>query len=114
LKLAKQLAGDKSAHSSEEAKLRSAVSRAYYAAFHKAQKVVFPDRLPEGFGSHREVIDELQRSDDPSRRQIGVEMNRLQGDRKKADYYDSINNLPRMAQDVLISVEELISNLSRL
>ena len=116
LHLAKNLSADTSMSASEEAKLRSSISRAYYAAYHKASRVAFPDRQgPRGFGSHAEVQDFFFSSDDPSRRNLGAELQRLHGCRKKADYHSAIpGNLAHLAADTITAAEELIANLDAL
>src|SRR5205809_322908 len=86
LNLAKELVNDERLTSSREAKLRSAISRAYYAVFHKARSIVLPANKSIGFNSHQEVIDTLQRSDDSAQRQMGVNLARLKVHRVKADY----------------------------
>jgi uncharacterized protein (UPF0332 family) len=114
LSLAKELIVDVTLVCSQEAKLRSGISRAYYAVYHKAENLVFPAGPPNKWGSHRQVIDELQSSDDPLRRGFGVELERLRGSRTKADYQDTLRNIPREAQDALIAAEELIAGLNGL
>lgn len=118
LNIAKEMAEDNSPRSSQEAKLRCAISRAYYAAYHKARKIILPASSATGpgraFGSHQQVIDALQESDDATRRKLGVDLNRLKGKRHKADYIDSVQNLPALAEDALIEAEELIDSLNAL
>ena len=54
LNLAQELAGQATGPSSQEAKLRSAVSRAYYAAFYAATALLLGEGLD--FGKHSGVI----------------------------------------------------------
>lgn len=107
LNLAGELSEDTTFHCARDARLRSAISRAYYAAFHKAKTTVLPAR-EAGFGSHQQIIDSLQESDDPARRQLGVDLARLKGNRKKADYDDVVRNIPALVEDSLLGAQELI------
>ena len=113
LNLARELSEETALHSAQEAKLRSAISRAYYAAFHKAKTTILPTR-GAGFGSHQEIIDILQESDDPARRQLGVDLARLKGNRKKADYDDVVANLSALTEDSLLGAQELIDGFASL
>ena len=46
---------------------------------------------------------------------MGAELQRLYGNRKKADYHDVIaGNLSGMAEDTLLAAEQLIANLGSL
>lgn len=112
LNLAKEIFPDTNLNCSQDAKLRCAISRAYYAVFHKAMIKVLPGVRAKGFNSHNQVIDTLQESDDPDRRLLGVYLSNLKGKRKRADYDDSVPNLPRLAEDALIEAEELIDSFN--
>lgn len=74
----------------EEAALRSAISRAYYAAFCSAQIKVMqraPDLIgEEGQGSHEVVWRWFRRQSNRSLAEIGVWGLRLRDDRVSADY----------------------------
>lgn len=110
LNLARQIAGNMGLSVSQEARLRSAISRAYYAEYHRASRLAFPDRGPRGFGSHSEVRDFFLTSDDPTQRGLGVKLQRLHGNRRKADYQSTISgDLSRMTEDSLNDAEELIA-----
>lgn len=65
LNLAQELAGQATKPSSQEAKLRSAVSRAYYAAFCEARNHLRGEghSIPR-FNPHRYVIDQFLDSPD--------------------------------------------------
>jgi len=115
LNLAKEIAADTTLQSTEEAKLRCAISRAYYAAFHNAVKVVFPQGPPEIAGIHGELTRELKSSDDRVRRQLGVDLDRLKGRRHKADYQANIpGNLTALTEDALIEAEDIIDRFNAL
>lgn len=107
LNLAGELSKDTTFQSARDARLRSAISRAYYAAFHKARITVLPPRVA-AWGSHQQIIDMLQESEDPARRQLGVDLARLKGNRRKADYDDIVVNMSALVEDSLIGAQELI------
>lgn len=72
-----------------EAALRSAVSRAYYAAFHCAMNVASEEGFdPSGSGSdHRNVPLHFRRhKTNDTRCKIALELDRLRDNRRKADY----------------------------
>lgn len=107
--------------SENEAKLRSSISRAYYAAFCSARNYISRvDRKdpPANISSvHQYVIDYFkgkiygspQRKE---RKKIGEELRRMRDARRKADYdnyFISNTGLYKTAEDVLIRSERVIS-----
>jgi len=71
-----------------EAEWRSAVSRAYYAAFHKARRV-FSDlgfQPPRGDQAHAYLWLRLLNCGDPHVQVAGSDLNSLRRDRNRADY----------------------------
>ncbi len=100
--------------STREARLRSCVSRAYYAAFCKARNYLRDEKgyqFPTTATAHALVRKAFQRSSDAKRRQIGRALNRLRIDRNKADYDDRINRLSSMANLALESAENILQVL---
>lgn len=95
LRLAEALLRERSRLSLEEACLRSAISRAYYAAFVRARNFA-TDRdgfIPSHTGAdHRRVNKHFKSSPDRMRRQIGTNLNRIRGCRASADYEDIFGN----------------------
>lgn len=87
LNLAKEIAADMTLGATQESKLRCAISRAYYAAFHKAKSVAFPEGAPNSPGIHTLVTLELKSHNDPRYRQLGIDLDRLKDNRTKADYH---------------------------
>jgi uncharacterized protein (UPF0332 family) len=95
------------------AALRTAASRAYYAAFHCAVDLA----LGEGFElthrgeDHKRIQDYFRNYKPPSplRRKISLELNRLYNHRREADYDNNLKRQPGslaaqaigMARDVL-------------
>lgn len=102
----------------EEAKLRSAVSRAYYAAFCKARNYLrHIDRdpnIPEDGRIHSYIKNEFVKSSDRVRRRIGSNLDRLRSDRRKADYDNAVPGLHGMARVSLFLAKRVLSDLVRL
>ena len=95
LTLAQELSGDKPKVSpSREAKLRSAISRAYYAAHGTGRnhlRAVDNDKtIPSGGEVHQYVINKFIGSSDKDRVGVGSELKRLRADRNKADYEEGL------------------------
>ena len=90
LRLAEELAGQGTAPSSSEAKLRSSVSRSYYAAYCTARnhlRDVDGLAIPRDY-AHRFVWETFANSADTSRKQVGADLDRLRIYRNKTDYND--------------------------
>ena len=117
--LAKQLA-----ETSEEAELRSAVSRAYYSAFCLARNYLRDiERDPRlsrnktyDINVHKYVADEFihYKSKSKTMIEIGNDLNRLRNMRNKADYEDTMFNLKREARIALMLAQNIILALSKL
>jgi uncharacterized protein (UPF0332 family) len=85
----------------EEASLRSAISRAYYAAFCSARNLARDRREITPTGSARDhllVKKHFEASPDRTRRKIGINLGRLRNYRNMADYRDSLSRATPMAQ----------------
>ncbi len=117
LALAQDLAGQRVTPPTVEAKLRSAISRAYYAAFCKARNHL-RDReghlIPDTGKAHGIVSDLFQRSPHRPRKKIGANLNRLRENRRKADYDDFIRNLPNITSKALRQSEQIVTELGKL
>lgn len=117
LNLAQELAGQATSPSSQEAKLRSAISRAYYAAFCEARNHL-RDRekhsIPRGGQAHPYVRNQFKKSPDKVRREVGENLNRLRIDRNKADYDDTIAGLSAVTRKALSLAERVLSRLDSL
>src|SRR5581483_8948418 len=76
------------ASASDEAALRSAVSRAYYAAFGMASIRMRIDgkHVPAGGDAHQVLWNYFESSSDRFRRKIGADGRRLRWRRNQADY----------------------------
>lgn len=117
LNLAQELAGQATSPSSQEAKLRSAISRAYYAAFCKARNHLRDKEghvIPSGGEAHQYVQNQFQRGGDKVRRKVGANLTRLHIYRKNADYEDRVTKLRDTTEYALKVAERILSNLCRL
>jgi uncharacterized protein (UPF0332 family) len=83
LSLAQMLVADRS-----EAAWRSAVSRAYYAAFHRARELLedLSFAVPRGERAHGYLWLRLSNCGDPQLQTAGTGLNSLRQDRNRADY----------------------------
>jgi len=119
LKLAASLESAPDSPGPREAALRSAASRAYYAAFHHAL-----DRaIEEGFSpaytgdDHKRVQAHFRRYSTPSkvRRKIAQELDRLLAERHKADYRNEVGKRPEsLASHAVGMAMQIIENLKSL
>jgi uncharacterized protein (UPF0332 family) len=112
LKLAKELA-----QQNDEASLRTAISRIYYAVYWKAriqlEKEGFVVRFGIGRGSHEQVWDEYnnrQGNDNKKIFKFGVELKR---NRTKADYKAEIIVSRNLANDSFRLANNIVSNLKQ-
>jgi uncharacterized protein (UPF0332 family) len=115
LNLAQELAGQVKSPSSQEAKLRSSISRSYYAAFCKARNNLRGERhsIPRQ-NTHRYVIDQFLDSPDRVRKRVGAHLDRLRKDRNKADYDDKVARLSDMTAKALRLADQVILRLGSL
>jgi len=116
LNLAQELAGQATMPATQEAKLRSAISRAYYAAFCKARNLLRDEghSIPPGGQAHLYVRDQFKNSLDRARKRIGHNLDRLRIDRNKVDYDDSVTGLFSMTNADLRLAKRVISVLGSL
>lgn len=86
LSLARRLAGD-----ATEADWRSAVSRAYYAAFHDARQLLadLNFTIPRADRAHQYLVFRLSNSGEPAVESAGRDLETLRRLRNRADYDDS-------------------------
>ena len=123
LELAKALQEDPNSPGPEEAALRTATSRAYYAAFHVALDFVsLEGYIPKHHGEdHHGVRKHFldKRSSDKARRKVHNELDRLYDDRRQADYEASFRGYSRgsaraMAYAAVRMAESILHNLEGL
>jgi len=117
LGLAKELAGQAVSPASQEAKLRAAISRAYYAAFCKARNHLRDNEghvIPLGGEAHAYIRDQFKNSPDQLRSQIGHNLDRLRRHRNRVDYDDTVTGLlPMTSRDLKLS-QRVLSALATL
>lgn len=119
LVLAKDLAGwSVSGPVNEEAKLRSAISRAYYASFHVIKGYLEEngeiDTLPTGRSQHQGIIIYLKRSSDKNRRKLGNNLDRLITDRNRADYDSRFYNIRNQTNGAIKTAERIFKSIESL
>ena len=106
LQLAKKLAVV-----NNEACMRSAVSRAYYASLHKSIKLAEDNGarfLYKGKPEiHRDVVDYFKYRGNMVFSLVGVKLGRLRKDRNKCDYDDNVKNIKKTAENAIIDADEI-------
>jgi uncharacterized protein (UPF0332 family) len=118
LTLARELVGRKvRPYDSREAKARSAISRAYYAAFIEARNFLRDKEGKEASATdhpHAFVIDNFRKNTNPTRRRIGDKLDELRRYRRYADYQDRLYDIPKRVNISLQLADEIIRELERL
>jgi len=105
LTLAKELAERRD----EEAAMRCAVSRAYYAAFHiAANHRATRHAVPTRGGSHQSVWRALQASNVPDWRKAGNALRDLMLFRQEVDYQDQVSNLRWRLGNAINAAAEIV------
>jgi len=115
--LAQELTKSAASSSSQEAMLRSAISRAYYAAFCNARNFLRNHRnevIPSTAEAHRIVKDIFGRSTDQEELAIAEDLDRLRIDRNKADYNDVVRGLDPMSEYALKLCQNIFLNIRTL
>lgn len=109
LSLAQELATRKD----QEAALRSAISRAYYAVFCKARNALLEEgsRIPSAGSVHSFVWNTYLQAADPRRKSIGLTGHRLRIDRNRADYHDIFHRIDKVVQGDLVVARKLLDEL---
>ena len=124
LNLAQELSATNSDSSANrEAKLRSAISRAYYSTFCLARNYLRDiEKDPRLFRKNRDINEHQYVAEEfiyhPTKMKnmvkIGENLSRLRELRNKADYEDTMFNLQREARTALMLAQNIISALSNL
>jgi uncharacterized protein (UPF0332 family) len=114
LNLAQDLVTQAASSPYKDANLRSAISRAYYATYHKA-RLRLHDKwgisVPADASAHTAVRSEFRMK---GQNQVAVILNRMRIDRNKADYNDLVADLNTTARENLKRANQVISDLSKL
>lgn len=110
LTLARALGGDVDVTPSEEARLRAALSRAYYAVYGSARAVASASGYTrQRFDtSHQALIRHFKESPDRVRRSIGFNLERMQKNRERADYELRFNGNLAHEVGLMISLGALV------
>lgn len=102
LELSKELESSAQGSALEEAKLRSAISRAYYALFCSAKNYLSANRpyltIPRTGMAHDFVKDAFLNDNSPDMIAVGVTLNRLKINRHLADYENQFRGLVQTAR----------------
>lgn len=117
LNLANELANQATVPAYQEAKLRAAISRSYYAAFINARNYLRDKQgisIPKIGDAHGYVSQQFELSVDPVRRTLGENLVRLRIYRRQADYVDKFPGLFRITLTALKLSEEVIAILLNL
>lgn len=117
LNVAKELAGQATIPANQEAKLRAAISRAYYAAFIEARNHLRDKEghsMPKTSDAHLYVSQQFELSADSIRRTLGEGLVRLRMYRRQADYVDKFPGLNGITLIAIQLSEEIITTLNSL
>jgi uncharacterized protein (UPF0332 family) len=116
LNLAREMEGSATKPPTREARMRSAVSRAYYAAFIQARnhlrdidRIQVPRR-----DAHEFVIRNFIASPNIQRRRIGWNLRSLRDVRTHADYDDVVLDLPNASRKAVQTAAQVIAILANL
>lgn len=116
LELANELCDQTKTSELSDALLRSAISRAYFAIFCLARDYLVDK---EGYtvtkkDSHTDVINQFKGKNNNDKQKIYISLTRLREDRKKADYYNIVKGLNKLATSVMIGAAKTIEILDSL
>lgn len=110
--LAKALYSDPESPGPTEAALRSAASRAYYAAFHCALDFACEEGFEPTYSGddHRSVQRHFRNCEPPdqTRKKLATELDRLHGHRREADYFNTLRRRPRSLAELAIGMAERV------
>jgi uncharacterized protein (UPF0332 family) len=117
LKLADELLKNPNSPGPKEASLRSATSRAYYAAFCCARNFARDNENFTPYNNaqdHREIRNHFRQRGGRVRRKIATDLNRLRDNRNKADYNDVVRRPSDLAQASVTIAQSVLSALNTL
>src|SRR3954465_11042602 len=101
----------------DEASLRTAVGRAYYAAYGTAEERRKADGIAlakaKG-GMHKRLWLTYRRDADQRRRQVGIDGDRLHRSRVGADYHPTVAPPRREATRATLAADQLIKDIDAL
>ena len=118
LRLAKTLVESPNPPELVESCCRSATSRAYYAAYHRALEYACHEgHLPLAGDEHRDVQRYFTnyKPTSATRRKVAVELGRLRDSRRRADYDTELRSRPSsLAQNAIQMADSVLEGLTRL
>ena len=101
------------ARAQDEAAKRSAISRAYYAAYHVV-RVFFRLTPPQGSDSHKFVWDAVMSDSRREIQALGRKGDRLKVRRKTADYEGTFSDLNYYTNDAIETARRIIAAVEAL
>ncbi len=114
LRLAEELQQGADTSPIREARLRAAISRAYYAAHCRARNRLLqrvPGSVSRTAGAHYDVADAFKRQSSRHARKVGENLHRLFAHRKKADYDDTFPAIEACTKAALRFANEVVGTL---
>jgi len=117
LKLAQELGEQAVSSATQQARLRSSISRAYFAAYCNARNYLRDVKrcsIPSTIEAQRYVRDKFKSSFNRRHRKIGENLDRLRIRRNKVDYDDFVTGLSSMVTISLKLAQQVISILNTL
>ena len=118
LRLANELCAKPFSSRNTEAKRRSAISRAYYAAFGRSRGHLRRrdgDRnIPIGPEAHEYVRLKFERNPNRTRRRVASNLARLWDGRNKADYNDVMKGLGSLSRMAIRLADQVMQDLDSL
>jgi len=112
--VARHLTEHSTASGYAEGCLRSAISRAYYAALNTARNLLRDQwgiEVPKTAEIHRFVPQWFMDEEDPDQQEIGILLDRLRDRRRRADYDDEITKVPSLAVRSLADAQIVIDRV---
>ena len=112
--VARHLAKHSIASGCAEGCLRSAISRAYYAALNTTRNLLSDQwgiEVPETAEIHRFVPQWFMDEKDPDQQEIGILLDRLRDRRRRADYTDEIIKASSLAARSLADAQIVIDHV---
>jgi uncharacterized protein (UPF0332 family) len=112
--VARHLTEHSTASGYAEGCLRSAISRAYYAALNTTRSLLRDQwgiEVPETAEIHRFVPHWFMDEEDPDQQEIGILLDRLRDRRRKADYADEITTVSSLAARSLADAQIVIDRV---
>src|SRR5438067_417291 len=93
---------------SDEARQRSAISRAYYAAFH-ACLAKLGSKVPSYQNSHIAVVEYFLHNQNRAYKDIGMRLNMLLLDRRNADYERDVPRIGWLVHKAIANAEDILA-----